>query len=183
MIDKFKNYKNIELVWIDAIKDNNGYKGCFMSHQKCIQYAKDNNFESIIVAEDDLLPAQDFENKLNDIINFLNTKKDWFIYLGGATFGYREVVNKYHNDLNLWLIREAHATHFVIYHKNSYDIFLEKDPEKWNVDNCWYNHFHALVSIPFIATQETNFSDITNKTRNVDYFNTVQKRLIRRLNI
>ena len=62
------NFKSINLIFIEAIKNENGAIGCFLSHKKCIQYAKTSNMDKIIVIEDDCLPiGNDFEKRLLDI--------------------------------------------------------------------------------------------------------------------
>ena len=46
---------DFNLIRVNAVKHEIGTIGCFMSHQKCIQIAKDNGLSSIIVAEDDCI--------------------------------------------------------------------------------------------------------------------------------
>lgn len=67
-------FKNFNLVRVSAVEHNEGYIGCFMSHQKCLRYAKEHNMDYIIVLEDDCIPFETieiFEERLNNIITYL----------------------------------------------------------------------------------------------------------------
>jgi len=80
LIKLFETFKNINLIFIEAVKHEIGSIGCSLSHKKCIQIAKDNNFKNIIVIEDDCAPVNIFEEKLINIKNFLETYDDWDIF-------------------------------------------------------------------------------------------------------
>lgn len=58
--------------------------GCFLSHKKAWETMIKNNDKYAIIMEDDCILAEDFSNKVNNIMNELNNDyKDWdFVYLG-----------------------------------------------------------------------------------------------------
>ena len=84
--NNFSKFSTINLIFVDAIKHEKGHIGCFLSHKKCIQIAKDNDMKRIIVIEDDCLPYEKFEERLSIIINYLDKNHDWDIFLGAVTF-------------------------------------------------------------------------------------------------
>ena len=51
----------------NAIKLNNGAIGCSMSHLKCLEIAKQNNWDHVMIVEDDILFLNPnlFKNQLN----------------------------------------------------------------------------------------------------------------------
>ena len=91
--DRWKHIENtfgqhFNLHRVDAVKHKNGAVGCFMSHQKCIQLAKEQDMEYIIVLEDDCTLSKTYKNnivqKLKETLLFLQKYKEWDIFTGGG---------------------------------------------------------------------------------------------------
>jgi GR25 family glycosyltransferase involved in LPS biosynthesis len=64
----------------NAIKMSNGAIGCSMSHLKCIQMAKENNWDHVCILEDDI----EFLNPalfLNQLTDFFNSTIQWDVVL------------------------------------------------------------------------------------------------------
>ena len=59
----------------NAIKLKNGRIGCSMSHLKCLQIAKNSNWQHVMICEDDLL-ILDKETFVNNINTFFMTHGD-----------------------------------------------------------------------------------------------------------
>ena len=60
----------------NAVKMINGRIGCSMSHLKCLQIAKNNNWDHVMILEDDI----EFLNPdlfINQINKFLVNEKNW----------------------------------------------------------------------------------------------------------
>ena len=121
----FAKFRNINLIRIEAVKYNPGFIGCSMSHIKCLEYAKKNNMDNILVIEDDCVPYDDttFEKRLIEFKNYLDENSDWDIFLGGTckvteadVLGYLKLENNY-----LLKINNGHMTHMIGYNKRVYD--------------------------------------------------------------
>lgn len=182
IIQDFSIYKNINLYFIEAIKHKNGGIGCFLSHKKCVQYAKDNNMDYIIVAEDDCLPLENFEEKLIKILEDLQDE-EWNIFLGGVKKCNR-VLGKTKN--NFYRIRNGLCTHLIIYNKNIYDNVLQCDETKNIIDRFWHNKYITLIKLPFIAHQHDGFSIICPNINNInhsDQFSETENNLLTMLKI
>jgi hypothetical protein len=180
IIQDFKPYKNIQLHFIEAIRNTNGAIGCFLSHKKCVEIAKEKNMEYVIVLEDDCLPMENFENRLINILEFLSSYKEWDLFLGGVKRCNR-ILEKYDipNDI-LCRIKRGHSTHLVIYHKTIYDFVLHADETKDAVDTFWHGKYMTLVALPFVAYQRNGFTDIGkcyNSTL-IDTYNNTQNYLL-----
>jgi len=53
-VEEFKKYNILDLVErVSAVYNKNGYHGCTMSHIKCMELAKQNNYKKILILEDD----------------------------------------------------------------------------------------------------------------------------------
>lgn len=172
--NSFSKYNNIQLHFIEAVKHENGAIGCFRSHKKCIQLAKDNDMKNIIVIEDDCLPMEQFDTKLTTIKQYLDTHDDWDIFLGAVNkTRSKHVINKlYIDDIKLLQVSFGSTAHFIIYNHTSYSFFLECDENNY-VDQCWSGKLKAFTCVPFLAKQINDFSDIENKK--VNYQHTIDK--------
>ena len=64
----------------NAIKLPNGALGCSMSHLKCIEIAKENNWEHVLIVEDDIkfLNPELFITQIN---KFFNSHTEWDVVL------------------------------------------------------------------------------------------------------
>jgi hypothetical protein len=169
-----KDFSNYNLIVIEAIEDTKleGWKGCFKSHIKCILTAKEKNLPYIIVIEDDCKISNDtsFDFNLRLILNYLQNNMDkWNIFLGGVSkvWNYTNLIELNH-DLKLLNINEGKTAHFMIYNSNCYDYYLNLELINTPIDKCWHNKLIGLVSIPFIAIQYSDFSNIENKLINYD---------------
>ena len=158
-----KNFSEYNIIPVNAVNDEEGYKGCFLSHKKCIQIAKEKKLKYIIVIEDDCLPLENFNKRFENIISFLDTYDNWDLFLGG---GFHicpfHIQGKIENSYeNLYKINGGYCMHFVIYNNTSYDYFLNQDISI-PIDHTWQNNLQCIVPIPFIASQLDNFSNISN---------------------
>ena len=158
-----KTFSEYNIIPVNAIKHEEGYKGCFLSHKKCIQIANEKKLKYIIVIEDDCLPLENFKKRLENIINFLDSYDNWDLLIGGGfhicpfhILGKIEISKE-----NLFKTNGGYCTHFVIYNYTSYEYFLEQDISR-PIDHIWQNNLKCIVPIPFIATQLDDFSNISN---------------------
>lgn len=178
-----KNFCNYKINFVEAIEHEIGWIGCFLSHKKCIKIAKELGLIYQIVLEDDCICTNDFEEKLKNILEYLeNNLGNWDIFLGGVTnvWDYNNLI-KLNNNLNLINISKGKTFHFVIYNSSSYNFFLTHQNDQ-PIDKCWHYNLNTLTSIPFIAIQTNNFSDIENKYVNYkEKFSLVEKYLIKKI--
>lgn len=159
-------YSEFDLIRVDAVKHEKGAVGCFLSHKKCIQIAKEKELSSIIVIEDDCRPLDDFVNRLRNIKNFLDTYSEWDMLIGGGfhicPFNIKEKITD-----DLYRTNGGYCMHFVIYHHSSYDFFLNQNETDNPIDHVWQDQLRCLVPIPFLASQLDSYSNIGNWMENV----------------
>lgn len=143
-----------------------GQYGCISSHINIIKMAKKNNWESVLVLEDDV----EFLNTtfIDDAVEQLKFK-DWnLFYLGSNT---HEPLQKESN--NLLRIKKGYATHAIAYHKRFYDQIINAfDRKEINVIDVWLSDngqdkLDCYCSYPITAIQENDFSDIADTE--IDY--------------
>ena len=181
--NEFKNLKSLykTIYRIDAIKHNNGAKGCAQSHIKALQYAKDNNFENALIVEDDLkFKIKNPVKIINNILDKLNNNYDVLMFSGN----YNEKLQKT-NIKNLSRPKNTKTTSCYLVNKHYYDKLIEVFSEsynnlddiknvpnikKWAIDTNWFKlqkKDNWYIFFPTIAYQMSDYSDIEKK--NVDY--------------
>lgn len=163
-VDRYKHIVNevrkiptLQYQVVDAIYDSNGAIGCFKSHKKCIQLAKNNNLQHVLILEDDAV----FSNNANSILDICmqelkHTKFD-MLYLGANL---QSVATKF-TDHTLKLTA-AYTTHAYIINHSLYDIILSSEITK-PIDVLYYelmSHYNVLMCDPIIAYQLPSHSDI-----------------------
>ena len=182
VIKKF-NDPNFNIIRINAIETKRGWQGCFQSHVKCLHEAKNKGLKYIIVIEDDCEPIQDltiFKSRLETILEFLESNENWYIYLGATVsiqpYSYKDIIR--YKDETFVEFTKAFTTHFTIYNEKSYDFFLNSKQQK-PIDEDWFGHFRALISIPFLAKQITGHSDIIGRIKSDDIrLHTAEKQML-----
>lgn len=185
-IQEFQDYFHIN--FIEGINDENPKKGCFLSHLKCIQYAKNNNMDYIIVLEDDCIIKEEktnFIHKFNIIKEYLlNNMNTWNLFLGATNnVKTRDIKNKFkYHELNLFKLDKGNTFHFVIYNKNCYDYFLNYKFNVQPIDKIWHKKLFAIVCVPFLCIQKPYYSNILKKDVDlIDIFKKQENHLLRRL--
>ena len=163
----------------NAIHNVNGRIGCSLSHLKCIQMAKEENMEFVLILEDDvsfLLP-DDFVENVNKFLSNPENKWDVLLLAGNnlppfttndevsirvthcqTTTGY--IVRQHYYDTLIANIKEGVAK-------------LMKNPEHhyyFAIDKYWIHlqkQHRWMLLIPLIVVQRPDYSDI--EKRYTDY--------------
>jgi glycosyl transferase family 25 len=179
-VEEQLNKIGINAIRFNAIKLQNGAIGCSMSHLKCLEIAKQNNWDHVLIIEDDILflNPELFKNQLN---KFLKNHDNFDVVLIAGnnmppyqkiddscvkvcrcqtTTGY--IVNKHYYDTLITNIKEGirnliqKPDQHVLYAIDKYWFKLQEKDE-------WY-----LIT-PLSVTQREDYIDIekrhTNYTR------------------
>jgi len=160
-----------------AIKLVNGALGCSMSHLKCLEIAKANNWSHILIVEDDILFLKStvFVNQVN---LFLKNHKDFDVMLvAGNNVPPFTVV-----DNSCVKVTKCQTTTGYLVQSHYFDILIKnyrdgiqnlmKYPDKpryFAIDKYWFklqeiNKWYLIV--PLTVTQREDYSDIEKKNTN-----------------
>lgn len=167
ILKQFSNCENINIIFMEAIEHKPGSIGCFLSHQKCVEHAKNIGLKQIIVIEDDCLIRPDFYKRLRHIYDYLYHKDDWNLFLGGIhKTKQNNIIKKLDFDKEtIYEVDYGSCFHMVIYNHTFYDKLLDHDPitDELNVvDVIWHEKYrlNALTCYPFLAYQKPSYSDL-----------------------
>jgi GR25 family glycosyltransferase involved in LPS biosynthesis len=177
ILNQFYQIKDhINLSRFNAIKHSNGAIGCALSHINCIDIAINNDWDHVIILEDDfhLLVNPDFF--LSHIKTLLQVDFDVCLI---APF-LRKITNINHNYAK---VIEAQAASGYIIKKHYFHTLLDnfkqaeyalsnnKPYEIFAIDQHWKSlqtKHNWITSIPILGKQSESYSDIEHKQVNYD---------------
>lgn len=161
----------------NAVKITNGALGCSLSHLKCLEIAKTNNWEHVLIVEDDIL----FLNPsvfINHFNIFLKKHKEWDVVLiGGNNIPpYKTIdntcvkVTKCQTTTG-YLVKNHYYDKLIDNFRNGINLLL-KNPDKrilYAIDKYWFQLQEKdswYLIIPLTVSQKEGYSDIENKLTN-----------------
>ena len=168
---------NITAERFNAVKLTNGAIGCSMSHLKCLEIAKKNNWEHIMIVEDDILflNPELFKNQLN---KFLKNHKDFDVLLiaGNNVPPYQKIddscVKVYRCQTTTGYIVKQHYYDTLISNMREGINLLMKNPDKhvmYAIDKYWFKLQEKdkwFLITPLSVTQREDYSDIEKRPTN-----------------
>jgi GR25 family glycosyltransferase involved in LPS biosynthesis len=172
-------FSNQQIQRFPALSLSNGALGCSMSHLKCVQIAKDNNWPHVLICEDDIqfLNPELFINQINAFFSSKKSKSwDVLLLAGNNMLPYKKESDNYIQ------VHHCLTTTGYIVQSHYYDTLLEnykqgilqliKNPENKNeyaVDKFWLSlqkKDNWFLTIPLSVVQREDFSDIEKKVTN-----------------
>jgi GR25 family glycosyltransferase involved in LPS biosynthesis len=173
---EFKQLK-IKIQRMKAIKLENGRIGCSMSHLKCLQHAKENNLDHVLIVEDDIhfMNIKLFKEQLN---KFLSSSIEWDVVLFA---GNNLPPYQIYGDFCVKVSRCQTTTGYLV--KNHYyDILISnikesiqhllKEPDRhidYAIDKYWFKlqeKDNWFIITPLSVVQREDYSDIEKRETN-----------------
>lgn len=170
-----KRMPEFKLRRISAIVKPVGGYGNFLSIIKAIQTAKRERLPEVLILEDDCLPKKGYIGIWRKVKKWLDLNPDkWDIYSGGAhqIFGPNFIGStdgvKFYDPL--WCV----ASHWIYVQERSYDKLLAHYKRYCIGASYWSklgvdvhnNLFTTVISYPFIAYQDSGYSNVNKTHRN-----------------
>jgi len=161
----------------NAINVKNGALGCSMSHLKCVEMAKKNNWEHVLICEDDteFLSPDILKKQVN---LFFKKNKDWDVLLFAGNnmlpyLPYDDCAIKIFNCLTTtcYIVKQHYYDKMIKNYKEGITKFIENPTEnrKYSIDSYWLNlqrHDNWFLIIPLSVIQKEDYSDIEKKVTN-----------------
>lgn len=168
----------------NAIRNVNGAIGCSLSHLKCLMTAKENNWDNVMIVEDDIffLDKNLFLEKLD---KFLKDEIDYdVLLLAGNNFPPYKKINE-----NCIQVNNCQTTTGYIVKRHYYDTMINNIREglKLLIKNPFHHRFYAIdvwwkilqrkdkwyLLTPIMAVQMSGYSDIEKRV--INYTNVMLK--------
>ena len=161
----------------NAVKIKNCRVGCAMSHLKCLKLAKLNNWEHVLIVEDDIT-FLDPELFVKQLSGFFKDNINYDVLLLGGN-----VVPPYkHINSNCIQVFTCQTTTGYIVQQHYYDTLIQnihqgislliKDPNNhilYAIDKYWFSLQRCdlwFIIIPLTVIQKENYSDIEERETN-----------------
>jgi glycosyl transferase family 25 len=177
-VEREMNTMGIPVERFDAIKMDNGAIGCSMSHLKILQNALNNNYNHVLVVEDDIqfLRPEIFKTNFNRFLEKQGNNWDVILFAGNNVGPYEAV------DKTCIKVRKCQtATGYLVnghYIKKLYENFMTglnnfvcnpNQASLYAVDQFWFSLQQTdkwYLIIPPTVVQRENYSDIEKKMVN-----------------
>ena len=162
----------------NAIKLKNGALGCSMSHLKCLEMAKQNGWDHILIVEDDILfidPSL-FKAQMNLFLKNHSSEFDVVLVAGNNVPPYQPV------DDSCIKIRNCQTTTGYLVRSHYYDTLIQNVKEgiqhlmknqdhhtMYAIDKYWFRlqeRDNWFLVIPLSVIQREDYSDIEKRTAN-----------------
>lgn len=147
----------------------NGELGVLISHYELVKMAKENNFDNILILEDDVVFTNTV-SKLDEYMALIPSNWD-FIYFGGNHVYGKDPIQINNNIIKL---NNTVALQCVAIKNTIFDYILEILPKKMKQVDAYYGDlqkpFNAYGVRPNMAIQREDYSDIQNKIVNYNHF-------------
>lgn len=145
-----------------------GHVGCVLSHYNIIKEANEKGLNQILILEDDVVFADDLQDKFKQFIS--QVPENWdMLYFGGNHNG--EELQKI-ND-NVYKIHKTYTTHAYAIRQPVYRVVLKMFPKLSHEVDVMYsilqNSFNCYVFRPHLAWQRDGYSDILGRNVNYDF--------------
>jgi glycosyl transferase family 25 len=161
----------------NAIQLENGAIGCSMSHLRCLEIAKQNNWNHVLIVEDDItfLKPELFINQINQ---FFKRHTNWDVVLlaGNNMPPYTQIddycvkVNKCQTTTG-YLVQKQYFDTLIHNFREGLKLLL-RDPTKhvlYAIDKFWFNlqiKDNWYLIIPLTVVQREDYSNIEKKKTN-----------------
>ena len=162
-----KSLTSLRIERFEAIKNEKGAIGCAQSQMELVRMAKEEDLPYIIILEDDVSIADDFDERFPKIIKWLTDHMDdWELFNAGPhVVKAFNVLNVVGSEISLIKIDTGYGFQFIIHNRNTYDRTLSFDPTNAAkpdsaIDVFLSRNCYQLTVVPFLATQHPGISDI-----------------------
>jgi glycosyl transferase family 25 len=176
VINELKKVGVEDPICFKAIELENGALGCSMSHLKCVENAKKNNYDYVLICEDDVefLDPPLFLNQLN---LFFESNMIWDVLLiaGNNMIPYLPVNSSCIKIFNCqtttgYIVKKEYYDKLIHHFKTGIQKFI-KDPTNisYRIDKYWFELQREdkwYLLIPLSVVQKEDYSDIEKRVTN-----------------
>ena len=170
-----ERFRGFKLERVSAVVKPVGAHGNFLSMIKAIKLAKKRGLDEVLILEDDCLPVAGYKKRWTKVKEWLNTNPDkWDIYSGGAHQIVMAQPIGHQGNIKFYDPAWSVAAHWIYIQSRSYDMLLDHYT-KYSFGTAYIpllgvdvhnNLFKTVISSPFLAYQDSGYSNIRGLKRN-----------------
>lgn len=172
--DKENEY-NFE--YFPALRHSEGWVGCGMSYKFIMKKAKEQQFDSVTVCEDDVLFPEDFEARFSNVMQYLDTHNDWDVFQGViADVGNVEIQNVEEcNEETIVYLNHMVSMVFNYYKSHMFDRVISWDETDANqltntIDRALESKdLKVVTTVPFLVGHKEDLKSTIWGFENTEY--------------
>lgn len=150
---------------------NKGQWGCLMSHIQVLKDALVNNYDSIVIFEDDIILKQPWSQILKSI-QYINNSERKLIYLGSSQHNWKDIVI----EEGFYHAYDSCGTFAYMVKRELYSVLLElfeqklKPVDNYLVDFQKLNKDKCVVMYPNTVICDLEHSNISGPRKNEEFY-------------
>lgn len=161
---------NLNYTRFNAIKNENGEVGCLLSHIECLKIAIKNNYEHILILEDDVV-FNNPELLISQFDNFIKKQENWDVIL----FGGNNVTKPKEKDECYIKVNAVASTVAYLVNGHYFEKLLENFQKSLEIKKPvdigwealqWADNWYLII--PLSVSQKIDYSDIQKRVVNYD---------------
>lgn len=172
--DKENEY-NFE--YFPALRHSEGWVGCGMSYKFIMKKAKEQQFDSVTVCEDDVLFPEDFDIRFSNLMQYLDTHNDWDVFQGViADVGNVEIQNVEEcNEETIVYLNHMVSMVFNYYKSHMFDRVISWDEKDANqltntIDRALESKdLKVVTTVPFLVGHKEDLKSTIWGFENTEY--------------
>ena len=172
--DKENEY-NFE--YFPALRHSEGWVGCGMSYKFIMKKAKEQQFDSVTVCEDDVLFPEDFDIRFSNLMQYLDTHNDWDVFQGViADVGNVEIQNVEEcNEETIVYLNHMVSMVFNYYKSHMFDRAISWDEKDANqltntIDRALESKdLKVVTTVPFLVGHKEDLKSTIWGFENTEY--------------
>lgn len=172
--DKENEY-NFE--YFPALRHSEGWVGCGMSYKFIMKKAKEQQFDSVTVCEDDVLFPENFKERYKICLDYLEKNKSWNVFQGlMADLDVVEISDVEKNKGNIFVsLNRMISMVFNTYRKEVYDLLIDwdetnRDVQNNTIDRALENiNLKIITVVPFLVGHKEELTSSIWKFNNSQY--------------
>lgn len=181
--NEFKKDNQYGFEFFPGLRHKRGWTGCGMSYKFIMKKAKEQDFQELIVCEDDVFFPEDFKMRFENCINYLHQNHDWDIFqgimadIGDVTI--QSIVKE--NDQTFVKLDHMMSMVFNIYTSSMFDWIIawdeKNDDLKTNtIDRALESkELKVLTTIPFLVGHKEDLKSTIWGFDNTEYKDWLQR--------
>ena len=170
-----ENAYNFE--YFPALRHSEGWVGCGMSYKFIMKKAKEQQFDSVTVCEDDVLFPENFKERYKMCLDYLKKNKSWNVFQGlMADLDVVEISNVEKNKENIFVsLNRMISMVFNSYRKEVYDLLIDwdetnRDVQNNTIDRALENlNLKIVTVVPFLVGHKEELTSSIWKFNNSQY--------------
>jgi hypothetical protein len=168
IVNQLKDFKSVQR--IEAIETpDNGYKGCVLSHIKALEYAKEKDYDEVIICEDDFEWTENKDKLVYPEIDFdvcmisgkINKKE--FI-----SWNYNKVLDGRHTDC--YLVKKHFYDKLIENFQQGYEKLKKENKLDYYIDIHWLS----------LQKENTFITPSLQVGRQMEGYSDIQKQIMKR---